>query len=730
VKSASARRLAWAVLILLPLVALLAGNRIDAGAGLAGRYYPDTGWQGDAILRIDREITTRSLNPLPESLPGSFSARWDGYLYVDRPGRYVFQLISDDGSWLEIDGRGIIDNGGNHSSVLKQATIDLTEGNHAIALTFVQNAGGWRLDLLWAPEGGTPTALAAPWLFETPIDGWKFRTARVMAASLPYVPFLWVAAVFALAFRVGRIVLRRLRLTEPLGDRWLHAVLLVSAVLNAVGIWWGLNWRWASDEILPSHVLRGIEALFSNGWHGPYPPVQYYVLAVTYLPFLAAEWLVGNSIAWPLHLLNRVVSLFLAMGILIACYLSGRALGGRMAGLAGAVLTALLLPFVYYAKLANLDIPYLFWFSGAMMFYTRILATGDTAAYAWFAVTGALAIASKDQAFGFFVAPAVHVVFLRYRRLIHGRAGSPTEVFRDPVVVRAALMGVATLAIAYNLLFNWSGFVDHLNVLRVNGGGKYRMVDATLDGQLTLLNYTLRQVRFAFGWPALILVCAGLLTSIWNPPRRVRLWLLLPVVSYYCFFIAPTAIVFDRFVMGICILLVIVTGCAIEDWMHAGGTVRRLAMLSVCGVCAYSAARVISLDAMMATDSRYYVERWIARTLPRDADIASVGPESTLPRIEWTDRLDLGPTAPLDSARRIVLNATYAQRFDSKTVEGAFYDRIRKGSEFSLVLRHRQAQLWPLSRDPVFMDIAEDWFSNLDKVNPLIEVYERNQSIK
>ena len=32
--------------------------------------------------------------------------------------------------------------------------------------------------------------------------------------------------------------------------------------------------------------------------------------------------------------------------------------------------------------------------------------------------------------------------------------------------------------------------------------------------------------------------------------------------------------------------------------------------------------------------------------------------------------------------------------------------------------------------DPVFRDIAEDWFSNLDKVNPLIEVYERNQSIK
>ena len=164
VKSASARRLVWAVLILLPLVLLLTGRGIDAGVGLSGRYYPGTDWQGDAILRIDREISTRSLNPLPESLPGSFSARWDGYLHVDRPGRYVFQLISDDGAWLEIDGRGIIDNGGNHSPILKEATVDLAEGDHVIGLTFFQDAGGWRLDLCGRPRARCPRgrrALAA-----------------------------------------------------------------------------------------------------------------------------------------------------------------------------------------------------------------------------------------------------------------------------------------------------------------------------------------------------------------------------------------------------------------------------------------------------------------------------------------------------------------------------------------------------------------------------------------
>jgi hypothetical protein len=713
-------------LSLLPLVLLLIGRRIEADFGLSGRYYPRVDWQGDVTARTDREISTRSLDPLPRSFGRRpFSARWDGYLRINEPGRYVFQLISDDGSWLEIGGRGVIDNGGAHSAVLKQATVDLAEGDHPISVMFFQDAGGWQLDLLWAREGDQPAPLAAPWLTGAPLGRGRFVAARIFHAILPYAPFLWLAAASMALITAISALLRRLRLSDHLADRALQAILLLSLILNVGGIWWGLSARWAPDEILPSHVMEAITQRFSGGWFGPYPPAQYYILGLAYLPFLAAEWIVGGATPWPFHLLNRIVNLVMAIGILLAWYHSGRTFGGRIAGLAATALIAVLLPFVFYAKLANLDVPYLFWFSWAMLFYARIITTADAGAYAWFAVAGALAIASKDQAFGFFVVPALHVALLRYRHVMRTQAVSLDAALRDGVVPRAALAGLGTLVVAYNLPLNWSGFVDHVDLIRRNGSGQYRMVANTLEGQLTLLGYTMNQIRFAFGWPALLLACAGLCSALSHPSRRTRLWLLLPAVSYYVFFIAPTAIVFDRFMIGVCMLLLLITGCAIEDWMRAGVRARCAAALALSVVCAYSVARAISLNAMMASDSRYYIEQWMARELPREAVVAPIAPVSYLPRFDWRSRIDAEAADVPASVQYVVLNATYAERFAPSSAEGVLYARIRNGNEFSLVARHRATTMWPLSGDPVFADNGEDRFSNLDKVNPLIEVYKR-----
>ncbi len=720
---------AAAVLFLLPLALWLATRPLDARLGLSARYYPTADWQGQAVTRIDPEITTRSLRPPATVAPdGAFSARWDGYLHVDRSGPHVFQLVSDDGSWLEIDGKVVIDNGGRHSPILKQETVHLREGLHVIGLTHFQGAGGWRLDLLSAPEGQRLQTLAAPLLLNRPMAGWTYTVASALHSIRPYLPLCWSVSILLAAIALAIPLLRHLQVTHALSDHGLRAVLLLSLVLNAVGIWWGLGWRWAPDEILPSHVIEAIDHRFSNGWSGPYPPFHYYILGLAYAPFLVAEQMSETRVAFPMHLTNRLVSLMMAAGIIVACYLCGKALRGRNAGLAAAALTALLLPFVYYAKTGNLDVPYLFWFSWAMLFYIRIILTGEPAAYTGFAVAGALAIVTKDQAFGFFVAPCIHVAVLRYRRMARMPGSSVLQVLRDSVVPRTALVGVVTLAVAYNLPFNWSGFTAHVNEILGNASGKYRMVDSTLQGQWTLLKYSLAQVRFAFGWPALVVVLAGLISSMRTADRRTRFWLLLPVVSYYCFFVAPTSIVFDRFVLGICMIMAIIAGCAVADWLQAGGRVRQAALACVCFACAYSVVRAVSFDALMVSDSRYHVEQWVRAEVPRDAGIAAVGPQSTLPRLEWGGGFDLrSPDPPPNEFPYLVLNATYAERFDSSTPEGASYDRIRKSGDYTLLLQHRNSRIWPpLSRDPVFRDVAEDWFTNLDKVNPLIEVYKRN----
>ena len=307
---------------------------------------------------------------------------------------------------------------------------------------------------MWGREGEQLTSLASPSLLNVPMDGWVLTIATALRASLPFLPFLWLLAALLVAASYATPFFRRLPVSHFVSDRALHAVVLLSAALNACGIWWGLNWRWAPDEIYPSQVLEAIESRFSNGWSGPYPPFHYYVLSLAYVPFLVADWLLATRVPFPLHLVNRSVSLVMATGIVVVCYVIGRELRGRAAGLAAALLTALLLPFVYYAKTGNLDVPYLFWFSLAMLFYTRIVVTGDAGAYAWFALTGALAIASKDQAYGFFVAPAAHVAWLRYRRLVRGQSATVKEIVRDPVVPRAVMIGLLTLVVAYNLPFN------------------------------------------------------------------------------------------------------------------------------------------------------------------------------------------------------------------------------------------------------------------------------------
>ena len=54
-----------------------------------------------------------------------FSVRWDTCLRVDDPVRATFELGSDDGAYLLVDGQTIIDNGGNHIFLTERGEMDL-----------------------------------------------------------------------------------------------------------------------------------------------------------------------------------------------------------------------------------------------------------------------------------------------------------------------------------------------------------------------------------------------------------------------------------------------------------------------------------------------------------------------------------------------------------------------------------------------------------------------------
>jgi len=89
----------------------------------------------------------------------SFGFRYSGSLKVPKAGKYNFWTVSDDGSRLYIDGNLVVDNGGEHAPTEKMGSVELTEGRHAIELTFYNNGAGYELRVLWQIPGARRTEI-------------------------------------------------------------------------------------------------------------------------------------------------------------------------------------------------------------------------------------------------------------------------------------------------------------------------------------------------------------------------------------------------------------------------------------------------------------------------------------------------------------------------------------------------------------------------------------------
>lgn len=77
-----------------------------------------------------------------------FTTRMD----IPADGRYVFGVISDDGSKVYIDGKEIIDNDGSHSPDMKQGAVELTKGLHEIRVEYFDDYMGQKLEVYYQSE--------------------------------------------------------------------------------------------------------------------------------------------------------------------------------------------------------------------------------------------------------------------------------------------------------------------------------------------------------------------------------------------------------------------------------------------------------------------------------------------------------------------------------------------------------------------------------------------------
>ncbi|MFN0216534.1 MAG: family 16 glycoside hydrolase [Saprospiraceae bacterium] len=83
----------------------------------------------------------------------NFGVQGTGYLFLEKDDNVVFQLASDDGSRLFVDGQEIINHDGPHGMQPKEAEIALRAGYHPIRFDYFQGGGGRGIVLKWTRFG-------------------------------------------------------------------------------------------------------------------------------------------------------------------------------------------------------------------------------------------------------------------------------------------------------------------------------------------------------------------------------------------------------------------------------------------------------------------------------------------------------------------------------------------------------------------------------------------------
>ena len=731
------------------LVATSVARKLDIlQEGLTASYFADASWSTPRPpIRLDPQPSRDSLTGAWQGRPPqTFSTTWLGSLAVLRRGTYAFSTISDDGSWVFVDGRLVVDNGGRHAAQQATGRIDLEQGMHEIYVKYFQDGGGVAFDLRWS-RGEAPLEPIPSWLlFPRHVSFWA-ALAHLTARRGPFVALWALLAAFGLA---AVLVMRRpvaAAVVKIRSDRILAAatgIITVSCIINLVGIPWGLPSFWAGDEITAIGVLTALDHHFSHGWFDRYPPFQFQLLGVAYSPLLqaaSAGWLRMSdaSQVTTLTLLSRLISVAASMATLAATGACGALAFGKRAGVLAMAMLALVPMFVYYSKTANPEALYLLWFALSLLFLLRWQRSVAPADAVLLGVTATLAICTKDQAYGLYVAiPFIMIYTLWRRRLAEARTDRwralLSSIF-DRRLWAAALLSAVLFALIQNLAFNRQGFLDHLQFITGPGSHNYRIVEPTWRGRLELLRLTIDLDRRSWGWPFwLVGGCGVVMAFAGRRSRRIAAVFTIVIAGYYLSFINVILYGYDRFLLPVCLIQALFGGMALDRWLERSRATRAALGAGVVGVAfAYTFLYATTVDVLMLNDSRYAVERWLRAHAGSQDQIGTVFPATVLPRLGDFNSVDVsGPDALVRwMPAYFVLNADYAAAVEPGTPLSLFLQQLqREHAGYRLALRVRSPSPWPWLPSP-HPDLAGPRLdgpvlSVLRFINPTMEVYARN----
>jgi len=142
---------------------------IDFPAGLTYAYYEGNWGKLPEFQKLEPAATGKlaTFDLAVAGRDNHFALVEQGYMLIEKPGKYTFFLSSDDGSRLWIDQKLIVDNDGTHANQTRKGSAELTEGRHAIRLAFFQAGGPFELKVEIEGPGIRRRPVPAGWLSAT-----------------------------------------------------------------------------------------------------------------------------------------------------------------------------------------------------------------------------------------------------------------------------------------------------------------------------------------------------------------------------------------------------------------------------------------------------------------------------------------------------------------------------------------------------------------------------------
>lgn len=122
------------------------------------QYHADDQLGGTARTREEPRIhhLWEDSAPLEDVPADHFSVRWDACLTLDESGPIEFELTSDDGSRLFVDGLTVVDNWSSRGVRSRSETIALVEGRHHLRVEYFEDSSNAMIALRTRTAWGMP----------------------------------------------------------------------------------------------------------------------------------------------------------------------------------------------------------------------------------------------------------------------------------------------------------------------------------------------------------------------------------------------------------------------------------------------------------------------------------------------------------------------------------------------------------------------------------------------